>query len=306
MFQKIIFYQPKKNFQRSLFLLFQVVIFILLTCGSALVAAEPTGSITGKIMDKEGNPVAGAWVFAYLVDGRFEDVKTDSHGNYTIHKLIEGTYTVIVYPPKGCGLAPEQSFGILVTQGETINLNITLLPEGRISGKVTTEKGTPVGSVRIDVTNTKGIDRKTKTKPNGNYTVSGLPRGSYRVYIFPLKGSGLANLRVNDVSVAPGKTTILNITLPPEGKISGKVTDRRGNPVEGALLSARREDGWSAGCAKTNSNGDYTIFGLPQGTYTVNAYPPSGSNLLGVMQVKDVTVTPEKTSTVNFSFYYSR
>lgn len=73
------------------------------------------------------------------------------------------------------------------------------------------------------------------------------------------------------------------------GRISGRVVDAQGNPVEGATVSA-------AGLtAITDQNGDYTIENVPPGTYLVSV-TASGE----VFSDQSATVGADQTSTVNF------
>lgn len=72
------------------------------------------------------------------------------------------------------------------------------------------------------------------------------------------------------------------------GSISGRVTDSAsGNPIEGALITATLQDNPSiAGQSTSNSNGEYSITGLPPGIYdvagTASSYQPKTSTGLTV------------------------
>jgi hypothetical protein len=70
--------------------------------------------------------------------------------------------------------------------------------------------------------------------------------------------------------------------LPPAGGgIGGQITDPSGNPVAAALVqvcpSAGGQCAWNG---FADVHGLYNASGLADGTYTVTAYPPAGSNLL--------------------------
>jgi len=109
------------------------------------------------------------------------------------------------------------------------------------------------------------------TDENGNYTIdSGLGTGTYTV--IAMKGTAYGFLPA-DVTVVAGETTSnidITITLSPSptGSISGKVTDTEDRPIEDATVLA---SGTGFGSATTDENGNYKIYDLPAGTYTVEA-----------------------------------
>src|SRR5262245_27552160 len=55
------------------------------------------------------------------------------------------------------------------------------------------------------------------------------------------------------------------------GTIRGKVLDRDGTPLQGALIRVEHRTSHQTDDAKTNKNGEYSISGLFQGQYTVTA-----------------------------------
>ncbi|MFQ5813280.1 MAG: carboxypeptidase regulatory-like domain-containing protein [Anaerolineae bacterium] len=87
--------------------------------------------------------------------------------------------------------------------------------------------------------------------------------GDTEIYIVPAAGGTAANLTQNSADdLMPGWTQ-------PEGSggsysISGSVRDQNGNPIPDVSISAG-----SGHTTSTDSNGDYTLSGLPAGTYTL-------------------------------------
>ena len=84
-------------------------------------------------------------------------------------------------------------------------------------------------------------------------------------------------------SVVPGRYRfeVRNGVPPAGGGISGTVTDPNGAPVGGALVQVCPKSGdpcpWKG---TTDTAGNYTATGLPDGDYNVKAFPPAGSNLV--------------------------
>jgi hypothetical protein len=77
--------------------------------------------------------------------------------------------------------------------------------------------------------------------------------------------------------------TVLRIVMTPTGSISGRITDRRGEPVANAEVGALkvsynqgRRSFRSVQIAVTNDLGEYRLFWLPPGQYYVSATAPVG------------------------------
>jgi hypothetical protein len=124
--------------------------------------------------------------------------------------------------------------------------------------------------------------RVTASNGSGSYAVGSLPSGSYRVRFSALEGGGNylpqfysgKNLSPEATAVpvtAPGATGGINAEMKAGGQISGRAVDANiSAPLEGVLVCAEQATSEeSLGCMVTNSNGEYTISGLPSGEYKV-------------------------------------
>lgn len=126
-----------------------------------------------------------------------------------------------------------------------------------ISGRVTTNNGTPIAGVTVSARN----GRTATTNSNGSYTISDFAPGNYTLtpskqgYTF-LPTSRTVTVQDRDVI---GQDIESTAQL---SSISGRITDGS-NGIEGIMVAA---GGYTA---QTNSNGDYIISGIPPGTYTV-------------------------------------
>jgi len=233
-----------------------------------------SGGISGMVHNNEGTPLQGMAVIAFSEDGKyFGYATTNADGTYLMATNLEtGTYNVTVPFPKG--YVSNMTTGIGVTRGiETKNVDITLFSSGIIAGRVTGSNAVPVANATVIATcsDTPEYMGMATTDENGNYTIdSGLGTGTYTV--IAMKGTAYGFLPA-DVTVVAGETTSnidITITLSPSptGSISGKVTDAEDRPIEYAMVSA---SGTGLGSAATDENGDYKIYDLPAGTYTVEA-----------------------------------
>jgi hypothetical protein len=93
---------------------------------------------------------------------------------------------------------------------------------GRVSGTITDQTSALVVGALVTLTSkTTGVERKVITDPQGNYVVSLLPPGTYRVSI---TAPGFNSVLFDPVQVAITETTILNAKLKAGGAILGVVT----------------------------------------------------------------------------------
>lgn len=85
-------------------------------------------------------------------------------------------------------------------------------------------------------------------------------------------------------------------------KISGKVTDASGNLVSDAWVDVHTSDWLVSRGSGTGSDGMYTVWNVPAGSYEINVWPPpSKTGLISPDPVK-ITVTAGQVVTQNFAF----
>ncbi len=184
----------------------------------------------------------------------------------------------------------QQSFdtadSVTVTVGNTTSdVNAVLARNGNISGKVIDEAGSGIEKISVYAYDSSDNSRYHAglTDSNGEYTVSDLPAGSYKLKFFSLEitdSSGNLYLKewyndkqsfetADSVAVTSGDTTSdVNVTLAVGGNISGKVTDEAGNGIaEVYFYVYDSSDKYiTVGYGMTDSNGDYTVNTLPAGS----------------------------------------
>jgi len=255
--------------------------------GVSIAAGSPTtldfflnlsGGISGVVHSSEGTPLQGMTLIAFSEDEEyFSYATTNVDGTYLMATNLEtGTYNVTVFFPEG--YVSNKTSGIVVTRGiETKNVEITLFPSGIIAGRVEGLNEVPVANATVIATcaDTPEYIGIATTDENGDYTIdSGLGTGTYTVIVSKGAAYGFyGGLIPAEVIVVAGETTSnIDITIAtsplPTGSISGKVTDTEDRPIEGATVSA---SGTDFGSATTDENGNYKIYDLPAGTYTVSA-----------------------------------
>jgi len=141
----------------------------------------------------------------------------------------------------------------------------------RINGRITDGNGNPMENGRLHNGKTGSLYHACFTDVDGNYTIAGLASGSYTVaaacYGFVFTPSGFAN----PLSVGPSRTDINFAGVLKTYRITGRVTDG-GVPAANVQVSDGLRTRFS------NTNGDYVIANVPNGSWTVAATKP-GSTL---------------------------
>ena len=264
------------------------------------------GTISGTVFEDDGvTAIANAWVWADSYDccSGGNGTNTDASGNYTIQGLGAGDYRVQVYAFEQ-GYTTEfynntnswdQANRVTVVASQTTSgINFTLGSGGSISGKATLGDGTtPVINAWVWAETFECCNGGNggQTDSNGNYTITGLVPGSYRVQISAWE-QGLTTQFYNNttdwnaatsVSVQSGGTTAnINFTMATGGSISGSIMESDGTtPVANAWVWADSYDCCSGGNgASTDANGDYTISGLGADDYRVQVNPEPGQGLI--------------------------
>ncbi len=233
---------------------------------------------------------------------------TNEDGEYTITELPAGKYIVKFesgyanptyayqwWTNTDTG-SPDESeatpFTLALGDNKT-DVNIRLQAGATISGTVTAaDTGSKLEDVRVRAFRWNDHlyeeyepGERDYTNKDGEYTITGLPAGRYIVKF----ESGYANPTYPDqwwtntdtgpsdeseatpFTLAPGgNKTDLNANLQVGATITGTVTAAdTGEPIKSATIRADRVDGGEAYYGHTESNGEYSIVGLPAGQYII-------------------------------------
>jgi hypothetical protein len=266
------------------------------------MASAATGGVGGTVTSAEtSKPVENAEACAYesASETPVKCAKTVANGEYEILGLADSSYKVRF---TATGYATQwyqdqaswSSGGTVVVAGNatTPAIDAALKEEGvgTVKGRVTNAStGQGAGGVEACASGPESY-RCTETNGNGEYTISSLSAGEYRITFYPaetceeeqgekLRCQPKSNYIGETVStqVKVNTTETVNVALPPGGQISGTVTNASithpaiakvgvcSYKVEGSVES-------SSGCAYTNSSGQYTVSGLKSGSYKLEFY----------------------------------
>jgi hypothetical protein len=254
------------------------------------IALEPLidyhNAIAGHVYDSvSGKPIVGAMIFDNIYTFRYDSVYqhwafTDSTGFYILKNLFPRTYMLTC---SADGYVRSTKTDVVVAESETTTANFYLQPlsTGTITGIVTLTDGTPIAGAQLEfipIPWGSGRGSKSTTSDSTGAYSTNLLSGDYYVscaaqigemVFYQWYGSGQLTV-LTPVTVLENQTTagidfVFQIPRQIHITVSGIVTDRSGNPLQGALVSAGLDsmircsamDHW--GSAQTGSDGHYEL-----------------------------------------------
>jgi hypothetical protein len=258
---------------------------------------EAGTGIAGRVTSAStGLPIGGIEVCAYEEAGESpfgECTSTEQSGRYALTGLTAGAY-VVEFSSPATGASdyvrqyyddksqPEEAEAVTVRAGSvTLGIDAQLKDGGRVTGKVTSAAShTAVNGVLVCAfTAATGIEECGLTNGTGEYAITGLPSGSYRIgfngeeagYVIQYYDDESSLSTATPVTVTTGgDTSGINAQLTEGGRITGTVTNTTtGRSIPGDLACAFVSAGEIEKCAFTGATGEYTIAGLPTGVYEV-------------------------------------
>lgn len=229
------------------------------------------GTISGTIVDAQGDPIYGANIQAYTQGGRGQDYEywygwasSDQDGNYTISGLNSGDYivsasyyghyfSVTEWYDDAQTESDATPVPVILGQGtDGIDFTIdTPTDFGSVAGNITNEDGAPVQNaiVRLESVDSPNFFYFSYAFPdeNGNYVIEKAPAGEYRV-ILEYWTDWFYDVLWYDQAESPEDATPIeivadeqvsdiNFVIPVfEGVITGRVTNVEGKPIANAHI----------------------------------------------------------------------
>jgi protocatechuate 3,4-dioxygenase beta subunit len=262
----------------------------------------PAGSISGKVTNGSGGPLAGVCVGAdpSAPGGQSGSGQTDASGWYSISGLAPGSYTLSFSACTAGNYAPATITGVQVIADQTKAENATLASGGTITGKVTNSSGAALAGVCVSATSTSpnGGGGNANTGTGGVYTITRLGAGTYTLTLNPCSAGNYQSTAISGVQVSAGQPTTQNATLASAGTISGKVTDSSGKALAGVCVVASPSGGGTVADTNTSATGMYSLSQLAPGTYSLAFSACSAGNYVS-QTIPAVQVTATQTTTEN-------
>lgn len=188
----------------------------------------------------------------------------------------------------------------------------------KVKGRVTDYFGSPLNDKEVEffllerkiggyVSAEGRFIKSTRTDKEGNYEISNLPAGNYRVVA--------GNAKVWEFYLATDAAEILDLGNHvgyihdfPMLKVSGKVKDTNKNPVKDATVTLTNPfDETEISRTRTNNNGEYKIQFIQPGQYILYVSKPgfSVSTSSFLINAFKGTIFPETDSHMKFEFIIS-
>ena len=255
------------------------------------------GTVTGTVTEN-GVAVSGAQIAVIANNGTF-NTTTNSQGVYTVPGVAPGNITVQGTDPTNN--EKGQSTGTLGLSGQSVQINVSLLPSGTVSGTVyqsdgvTLDPGAPVSLCQsFSLGNCYGYAAATTTNANGAYSFSGVPLIGFTIYVTNSNGDrGLTTGQLSN----NGQTVTSNVRLNGLGAVTITVQDANGNLIPNAQITLTGETqfgGIQKGVAQ--SNGTALFSSVLAGPFFAAATDPvtllggSASGSVGVNGSASITV----------------
>lgn len=240
------------------------------TVASVELALDRGTRLTGRVIDPDGNPLAGASVqldpsriarpFGGGSPGMWQ-AQTDSNGEFALDGLAPGE-TSILFNKQGF-LFKRKIFEIT---DKDARVEIQLMRGKNLRGIVVDEAGSPVAAADVSVSSAAADARWSgaRSDADGSFTLEGLANTRYAV---TARKRGYLDAVLKEVDVANAQT--ITLTLRRGGSISGRVTGLSEAELGDVWVSATSMT--SRARAQTDSTGAFRIDGVSDGVVTVMA-----------------------------------
>ncbi|MBF0227030.1 MAG: Ig-like domain-containing protein [Desulfobacterales bacterium] len=222
----------------------KVTLGAVTTSTGQIIKASIFGTVQGIVYKADGTPLSNPSQVRIIASGASILTTSDSEGKYIAEYVPGGTLKVEVFEPFTARRGSAS--GILSSNGQIVNIPVTLIGLGTVSGQVFTSNGTQtVTGADVILTASGNFTNKiiTRTESNGIYNIPGVPLGDYTViandYQTKLTGKSSGTM-LND-----GDINTTDIVMLASGSIKGIVyapgvyLGESGNPIDkdGNILS---------------------------------------------------------------------
>ncbi|GGK05278.1 hypothetical protein GCM10010123_38920 [Pilimelia anulata] len=241
------------------------------------IKLPPTGTVAGKLLDHAGTPVADADVVLEDPAGGEALGSTGADGGYAFpvipgtHRLAFRIDSVVQYAPRQRD--PELGGAFTVTAGRTLTVNETLLPTGRVNGRVADARGRPYGEGDVELVDEQGDGSTAAVDSDGTFDFGRVFAGRYTGAIRLDGGTqwipgALAPGDARQHTLAAGGQWAIDERLLPLGGLRGRVTDAAGHPAAGIPVEVHRGAAMVA-TALTDDDGGYALAAVLAGEHRV-------------------------------------
>jgi hypothetical protein len=234
-----------------------------------LATGMPLGRIAGRVVLRYRDLARGRDVEKPMLDipvnlngaGSSHSVRTDRAGGFSAGGLDAGTYALELTLPEGIRFRSTIDRIALPDARSCADVKVSVIPDGRVTGRVLDRQRRPVGGLTVEVTTSsalasgqlQGERLQTITSRDGRYEFAGVPPGRFVVGINTRQEpDGVPRVmhpgvfevaRAASFVLAAGGTIALGDLHVPGAvdiaQVTGFVFDGHGAPVDGARVYLR-------------------------------------------------------------------
>ena len=220
-----------------------------------------TYDLSGHVMDDRGRDQAGARVVLYGKDGEpLEATTTGPDGRFAL-SVPQQAEQELELRVEGDGFHRSERLGFgergrgarlpLIPGSRDVG-TLVLDAAGAVSGTVVDADGAPVGGATV----TTWGGRTTTTTPDGSFRIDRLLPGDDCVEV---RADGAPIAEVEFMVVASSEVEGVEVRLRPSRWLSGRVVDRRGQPVADALVELDPLDRSDVSQTRSGDDGRFEI-----------------------------------------------
>ena len=230
--------------------------------GLAISLTDP--QITGTVMAPDGVTPANAIVKVMLANGAIIQSVSAPSGVFAVGGLVPGGYNLRAFPAADDPFWKSDPIPVSISPSGPSLLLTPILTAAQLWGTAKDQQGNPVHNAVVHVVNrnTPPHHRQSDhTSSSGFWAIGGLQPGDYRIVAQPpFNRRDLTPPEPVDVNVPGGINNPYNLVFGSAPKVvKGKVTINSGDPVDQALVVARRVDKHGRAETLTAADGTYEL-----------------------------------------------
>ncbi len=190
--------------------------------------------------------------------------RSSAHGDAVLEDVRSGSWRIVVADAE---MGTHRSAFVSTYPGASeARATVVVTPLATLDGRVLDALGSPVPDVLVNAEIGAAIaaPSRTRTNADGHFSLDGLPFGDVGLRVDRRDGPGtkLAVVRIPDI-------TSIDLTLPPTGRLVGRVADEDGAGLASEVVSIEVSGVLNTvTTATTDEQGRYEFIDVPQGRIT--------------------------------------